>query len=73
MIRRAPLGLHVAAAFALPLRTLQQRIALEFPFHIGGQIEVRELQQLDGLHQLRRHHERVALPDFESLTKRHVR
>ena len=32
---------------------------------------LRELQQLDGLHQLRRHDERVALPDFESLSKRH--
>ena len=53
-------------------RALQQRIALELAFHIGRQIEIGELQQLDGLHQLRRHHERLALPEFESLRERHV-
>ena len=31
---------------------------------IGNQIEVGELQQLDGLHQLRRHHQGMALADF---------
>ena len=54
----------VAVVFA---GALEQRIALELPLDIGGQIQVRELQQLDGLHQLRRHHERLALPDFESV------
>ena len=57
------------AAFA---GALQQRVALELAFHIGGEIEIRELQQLDGLHQLRRHHERLALAEFESLRQRHV-
>ena len=56
----------------LSLGALQQRIALELAFHIGRQVEIGELQQLDGLHQLRRHHERLALPEFESLRKRHV-
>jgi hypothetical protein len=51
----------------LALGALQQRVALQFTFHIGRQIEIGELQQLDGLHQLRRHHERLALPEFESL------
>src|SRR5262249_60501838 len=51
---------------------VEQRIALELPLHIGGKIEIGELQQLDGLHHLRRHHERMALPDFEALGKRHV-
>ena len=50
---------------------LQQRIALELAVDIGNEIQVRELQQLDGLHQLRRHHERLALPDFKSLRQRH--
>src|SRR4029450_5379955 len=50
---------------------LEQRIALELSFHVGGKVQVGELQQLDGLHQLRRHHKRMALPDFESLSKRH--
>jgi hypothetical protein len=62
------------ASFALAFsRSLEQRIALEFALNISGQIEVGELQQLDGLHQLRRHHERMALPDFESLGERHWR
>ena len=34
----------------------------------GAQIEIGELQQLDGLHQLRRHDQRLALPNLESLT-----
>ena len=50
---------------------VEQRIALELGFHIGDQIEIGELQQLDRLHQLRRHHQRLALPDLESLRKRH--
>jgi hypothetical protein len=29
------------------------------------------LQQLDGLHQLRRHDQRLALPDLQSLGQRH--
>ena len=50
---------------------LQQRIALELALDIGGQIQTRELQQLDGLHQLRRHHQRLALAELESLRQRH--
>src|SRR5206468_1800338 len=46
-------------------------VALKLAVHIGGQIEVGELQQLDGLHQLRRHDERLALPELESLRQRH--
>ena len=73
--RRLAGGLRLArlARLARALAgALQQRIALEFAFHIGRQIEIGELQQLDGLHQLRRHHERLALPEFESLRERHV-
>ena len=51
--------------------SLKQGVLFELPFDVGGQIQVRELQQLDGLHQLRRHHERVALSDLESLGERH--
>ena len=35
----------------------QQRVPLQFFLHKGRKIEVRELQQLDRLHQLRRHHQ----------------
>jgi len=66
-IRRPPVRLPLA----LP-DLLQQRIALELALHVSRKVQVGELQQLDGLHQLRRHHERVALTDFESLGKRHV-
>ncbi len=38
-------------------RALQQGIAFELLFDIGRQIQIRELQQLDRLHQLRRHHQ----------------
>ena len=46
---------------------LQQRVALKLGVDVGGEVEVGELQQLDRLHELRRHHERLALPDFKSL------
>src|SRR5262249_49241616 len=52
-------------------RPLEQRIALELSLDVGGKIEIGELQQLDRLHQLRRHHERMALTNLESLGKRH--
>ena len=52
---------------------LEQRILLEFGFDIGGKIETGELQQLDGLQQLRRHHQRLALAELESLRQRHQR
>ena len=42
---------------------VEQRIALEFGFDIGHQIEIGELQKLDRLHQVRRHHQRLALAD----------
>src|SRR5262249_59078152 len=51
--------------------SLEERIAFELPFDICGKIEVGELQQLDGLHQLRRHYEGMALPKLESLGKCH--
>jgi hypothetical protein len=45
----------------------EQGIALELAIHIGRQVQIRQLQQLDGLHQLRRHHQRLALTDLQSL------
>ena len=43
---------------------IEQRIAFEFGLDIRDQIEVGELQQLDRLHQLRRHHQRLALAEL---------
>ena len=60
---------HARLAFG---GALEQRILFELPFDIGGQIQVGELQQLDGLHQLRRHHERLALPHLQSLRQCHA-
>ena len=50
---------------------VEQRIALEFRVDIGRQVEIGELQQLDGLHQLRRHYQRLGLADLQSLGERH--
>ena len=49
----------------------QQRIALEFLLDESLQFEVRHLQKLDRLLQLRGHHKALALADFESLVQRH--
>ena len=40
---------------------LEQRVPLQFAFHIGLQLQVGELQQLDGLLQLGRDHQPLAL------------
>jgi hypothetical protein len=40
---------------------------LEFLVDEDGEFEVRHLQQLDGLLQLRRHNERLRLPEVEPL------
>ena len=65
-------GAFLGASAVAIGRAFQQRIAFKLALHIGGEVEIRELQQLDGLHQLRRHHERVALPEFESLAQCHI-
>ena len=49
----------------LVLRPLEQRIAFQLLLDISREIETRELQQLDGLHQLRRHHQRLALAELQ--------
>ena len=50
---------------------IQEGIALEFGFYVGDKVKIGQLQQLDGLHQLRGHHQRLALPKLQSLRKRH--
>ena len=68
-VRRDPLAGGVLGgcvrAFArgrgIPVVTLQKRIALQLLLTIFGQFDVRQLQQLDGLLQLRRHDQRLAL------------
>ncbi|MGY3077647.1 hypothetical protein ACVWZZ_004018 [Bradyrhizobium sp. LM6.10] len=48
----------------LVIGPLQQRITLEFLFHERREIEIGQLQQLDRLHQLRRHDQRLRLPEL---------
>ena len=50
---------------------LQKRVLLKLGFAIFGKLDVGRLQQLDRLLQLRRHHQGLALPDFESLPQSH--
>ena len=52
---------HLAADRFFLRRPLQQRILLQLAIHIGGEVEMRQLQELDRLHQLRRHHQSLAL------------
>ena len=55
-----------AGTFVDCLFALEQRIAFDFGLDVVGEFEIRELQQLDGLLQLRRHHQRDALTNFEA-------
>ena len=57
-------------AFAV-LRPLQQRIARQFILDEGVQLDIRHLQQLDRLQQLRRQNHCLALPDRQFGRKRH--
>ena len=63
--RAVPLGIPVA------VNSLQQRVALELRFHIGGKVEMGELEQLDRLQQLRRHHQGLPLAHLQPLHQRH--
>ena len=46
---------------------LQQRVFFQFRVDVSRKVEAGELQQLDGLHQLRRHHQGLGLAELESL------
>ena len=65
---RVAVGLGSAPAprrrLVVALVALEQRVALELGLDIGDEVEIGELQQLDGLHQLRRHHQRLALAEL---------
>ena len=42
----------------------QQRVPLQLLLDEGRKVEIRQLQQLDRLHQLRRHNQRLRLAEF---------
>ena len=60
-------GAMPGAASPSGIGSVEQGVALQFGLDIGDEVEIGELQQLDGLHQLRRHHQGLALPELKSL------
>ncbi len=55
------------------LVAFQQGVALEFLLDEGGDLQIGELQQLDRLTKLRRHHQRLAVAKIEARADRHAR
>src|SRR3546814_7693850 len=49
------------------LVAIEQRVLLEFSVNFRREFQVGKLEQLDGLLQLRRHDQRLALAQFQSL------
>ena len=58
--------LAIAAVVAL-----EKWVALELRLQIGGQLDIRQLQQFYRLLQLRRHDQRLCLPQIQSCAERH--
>ena len=54
-----------------PLVAFQQRVALELFLDKGGDLEIGELEQLDGLTQLRRHHQRLRVSELQPWSECH--
>ena len=54
------------------LLALEQRVPLKLGLDEGGKLDIGELQQLDRLLQLRRHHQAVALPKLKLCGERHT-
>lgn len=59
-----PLGLDLNGRLVIALIALQERIALQLGLDEGVELDVRQLQQLDGLLQLRGDDEALALPEL---------
>ena len=55
------------AAQRIELEAFEERVAFELRFDIGDEVEARELEQLDGLQELRRHHQGLALAHFQPM------
>ena len=60
-------GQGVGGLARLGVLALQQRVALQLGFHEGLELEVGQLQQLDGLLQLGRDDQPLPLPDLQPL------
>ena len=69
-MRKSPGALHTEIT---EYTEVKKRILLEFGLDIGRELEVRQLQQFDSLLQLRRHDERLRLPEVQPLRECHVK
>ena len=70
--RAGGISLSALRLAAFGIFALQQRVFLELGFDIFRKLEIGELQQLDRLLQLRRHHQGLALFQLEALCQRHL-
>ena len=64
-------GGAILARFALDFAHFQQRVRLQRVADEGLDFQIGQRQQLDRLLQLRRHHQRLGLPQIEARTQRH--
>lgn len=63
-LQRRPCRHPLASAFG-DVVLFQKRISFQLGFDIGNEIEIGHLQQLDRLHQLRRHDQRLTLSHLQ--------
>ena len=70
---RRILGRALGLPRSVALVAGQQRVLLELGVHEGVELNIGELQELDSLLQLRRDDQRLALPNLETCTERHLR
>lgn len=61
----SPPGWALLCALAFAVAALQERVALHFGLDIAREVETGHLQELDRLHELRRHDQGLALTDFQ--------
>jgi hypothetical protein len=63
----------LARARQFGLGALEERIPLKLGLDVGGKVELRQLQELDRLQELRRHYQGLALTHFQPLHQTHAR
>ena len=64
-------GGRVLACLAAHLAHFEQRVGFERFAYESLDLKIGQRQQLDRLLQLRRHHQRLGLPEIEARTQRH--
>ncbi len=66
-LRRNGIGRRHRCFVGIPLAVFEQRVLLDLSLDKLGQLDIRQLQHLDCLLQLRGHHQRLALAQFKAL------